>query len=697
MKRSCSLLTAGLLAGALFVSCMGSGEIEQRNAGFDDSAVGRFMRELGPEEMDVLLNDPEDPAEPGLYIDHLLYLVDRCSVDKMIDVVKRCGARRTLDLMSAIRRLGCNRPVDGYPLGKYDIPGSNSCSDCSLSDYNYLDAVARLIDGMTDAPKLARIINRESIEAADPATYGAYMEKLAFLIVYLDSPDKIIALVNGAIDARDIVFFIDQMDTDTVPPVSTADIVSGARFRGLGVVISLFRGITDPGKMHYLVNGARTAEGTGDDAAQAEYLRNKLLPIIAGGSDPADVWVLKLATMINTVTRMERLRSLICSLDAGDIPSVVELWTQCDSPGLPAPLENSIGTMARVVDGVEDPEKLVLIMGSVTPVNMAGLVNGVAAGSRLDDDGAPDAGTAGRKLSAVIDGTADTADLVFLMNGVSDFAAMADLMNALKEASAPKMALLLNGIAGANFWNPLAPASATGAGKLVNMIDNITSLQDTALLLDGVTDVSKLTDLVNLLDNSSLLVGFINAVIADANASMHDLTGLINSLDAQDIPKTARVIHDLAGTRDQLLASLIAPYLPDLTSGLGFGEMASLIAAIHDGEGAGRMAGLLSSLNPALFYRGGAISNREGLVRIIRGGVTYSGRAFPGLGSVHVAAMINGAESAQNLARVMNGVGVEMMAPMIGCGDRVGDADGDGVPPFDPDFRTPCAACGMGW
>ena len=692
-----SLVTACLLAGALFASCMGSGEMEQRNAGFDDSAVGRFMRELGPDEMDVLLNDPEDPAEPGLYIDHLLYLVDRCSVDKMIDVVKRCGARRTLDLMNAIRRLGCNRPVDGYPLGKYDIPGSNSCAECSLDDYNYLDAVARLVDGMTDAGKLALIINRESIEPVDPATYASYMEKLAFLIVYLESPEKIIALVNGAIDARDIVFFMDQMDAGTVPPVSTADIVSGAQLRGLGVVVSLFKGVTDPGKMHYLVNGARSTEGTDDDAAQVEYLRHKLLPVIAGGSDPADVWILKLTTMINTVTRMERLRSLLCTLDAGDIPSVVELWTQCDSPGLPAPQENSIGTMARVVDGVEDPSKLVQIMGDVTPANMAGLVNGVAAGSRLDDDGAPDAGAAGSKLAAVIDGTADTADLVFLMNGVSDFAAMADLMNALKVSSAPKMALLLNGIEGANFWNHLAPPSATGAGKLINMIDNITSLNDVALLLDGVSEVSKLTDLVNLIDNSSLLVGFINAVIADAHAGIQDLTGLMNSLGVDDIAKTARVIDDLAGTRDQLLASLVAPYQGDQSAGIGYAEMASLIGAIQDCDGAGRMAGLLASINPALHYQGALIPDREGFVRLIRGGVIYSGQAFPGLGPVHVAAMINGAESAQNLARVMNGVGVEMMAPLIGCGDRVGDPGGDGVPPFYPDFRTPCTACGMGW
>jgi hypothetical protein len=647
--------------------------------------------------MDVLLNDPEDPSEPGLYIDHLLYLVDRCSVDKMIDVVKRCGARRTLDLMSAIRRLGCNRPVDGYPLGRYDIPGTNSCTECSLDDYNYLDAVARLINGMTDAGKLALIINRESIEAADPAACAAYLEKLAFLIVYLNDPEKIIALVNGALDARDIVFFIDQMDTDTVPPVSTAEIVSGARMRGLGVIISLFHGIADPGKLHYLVNGARTCAGTGDDAAQVEYLRHKLLPVIAGGSDPADVWVLKLTTMINTVTRMERLRSLLCALDAGDIPSVVELWTQYDSPGNPAPLENSIGTMARVVDGVEDPSKLVQIMSGVTPGNMAGLVNGIAAGSRLGDDGAPDAGAAGRKLSSVIDGTADIGDLVFLMNGVSDFAAMADLMNALKVASAPKMAVLLNGIEGGNYWNPALPSSATGAGKLINMIDNITSLNDVALLLDGVFNVSKLSDLVNLIGNSSLLVGFINAVIADAKAGIDDLTGLINLLEPDDIAKTARVIDDLAGTRDQLLASLIAPYQGDFSSGLGCGEMASLIGAVQGGDGAGRMAGLLGSLNPSLHYRGTSITVREGLVRLIRGGVEYSGQAFPGLGAAHVAVMINGAESAQDLARVMNGVGVEMMAPMIGCGDRVGDPGGDGVPPFHPDFRTPCTACGMGW
>ncbi|TAL29582.1 MAG: hypothetical protein EPN93_21070 [Spirochaetes bacterium] len=695
MKRS--IAKPCILAALLFVSCMGTGDIEPMKSTMDDSAVGRFMRELGPGEMDVLLNDPNDPAEPGLPIDHLLYLIDKCSVDKMVEVVKRCGARKTLHLMSAIRRLGCNRPVAGYPLGRYDIPGTHRCADCGLDDYNYLDAVARLVDGMVNAGKLVSVINRLGLEYADPATDDAYMEKLAFLIVYLDDPVKIIALVNGVIDARDIVFFIDQMDAGTAPPVSTPDIVSGAQLRGLGVVVALFRGVVDPGKMHYLVNGARTVEGPGDDAAQIEYLRHKLLPVIAGGTDPTTTWIRKLSVMINGVTRMERLRSLMRSLAVADIPLVVDVWTRCDSPDLAPPHENSIGTMARVVDGVEDPAKLVTIMGGVTPAHMAGLVNGVAAGSRLDDDGNADAGAAGRKLAAVIDGTADIDDLVFVMNNVSAITAMADLMNALRVASAHKVSILLNDIEGPNSWNPLLGSSATGVGKLVNMIDNVTTLADTARLLDGVGDPAKLSGLINLIGNSSLLVGFINAVIADPRADIADLTGLINGLDLSDVPKTARIISDLNGTRDALMASLIAPYAADASAGLGHDHMAGLIHSIGALDEAGRLAGLLASLNPVLAYNGSSVTVREGLVRLMRAGVVYQGRAFPGLGSVHVAAMINSADGAADLAAVMNGTGIEMMVPMIGCGDRVGDPGGDGLPPFDPDFRTPCTACGMGW
>ncbi len=497
MMKPLKLMTSIVLAIALLSSCMGSGDIDDRASDFDDSAAGRFMREIGPDETDVLMKDPEDPLEPGLYIDHLLYLLDRCSIDRMIEVVQKCGARKTLDLLHAVRRLGCNRPVTGYPLGKYDIPAVNSCTDCPLEDYNYLDAVSRLINGMNDAGKLAMMINRESLDVPDPPGYGAFVEKLAYLIVYMDSPEKMIALVNGAIDARDIVYFVDMMDTDTVPPVSTADIVGGTRFRELGVIRLLFEGVNDPDKLHYLVNGARKLPGPGDDAAQIDYLRYKLIPIIAGGTDPVDVWVLKLSEMINGVQKMPRLRSLICELDTTEIPSVVELWTKCDSPDSLPPNENSIGTMARVVDGVEDPSKLVLLMGGVSPDNMAALVNGVASGSRNGDSGNPDARAAGMKLSAVIDGTADIGDMVFLVNSVSNFSAMCDLMNALKVASAPKMAVLLNDIVGINYWNPASPASATGAGKLVNMIDNITSLADTATLLDSVTDASKLSDLIN--------------------------------------------------------------------------------------------------------------------------------------------------------------------------------------------------------
>ncbi len=186
-------------------------------------------------------------------------------------------------------------------------------------------------------------------------------------------------------------------------------------------------------------------------------------------------------------------------------------------------------------------------------------------------------------------------------------------------------------------------------------------------------------------------------MIAEPQAGIDDLAGLLNTLKTGDISKTARILQDLGGTRDALMASLIAPCLADASSGMGYENMASLMSAISGLDEAGRLAILLGSLSPSLMYHGAPVSSREGLVRLIGTGVTYSGRSFPGLGSLHVAAMINDAASAGDLAYVMNGVGIEMMAPLIGCGDRVGDPGGDGVPPFLPDFRTPCSACGMGW
>ena len=43
-----------------FVFCLGRGDEPERTKDADDSLPGRFAREIGPGELDILLNNPED-------------------------------------------------------------------------------------------------------------------------------------------------------------------------------------------------------------------------------------------------------------------------------------------------------------------------------------------------------------------------------------------------------------------------------------------------------------------------------------------------------------------------------------------------------------------------------------------------------------------------------------------------------------
>jgi hypothetical protein len=371
----------------------------------------------------------------------------------------------------------------------------------------------------------------------------------------------------------------------------------------------------------------------------------------------------------------------------------------------PWPDNTAVITLIYMVENVADVSKLIGVIDDVTPANVTNLVNNVAAGSQWSDaqpvhtqGTVDDQQAAGKKLNNVIDGTDDVSDLVFVLNNVSNFSKMADLINTLMIASTPRMATLVNNITGANFWNSGAPASATGNGKLVNMIDNITNLSDVAALMDGITEALKLSDFINQVANSNLIVGLINAVIADPNAYTSDMVGLMNGIDrVNDIPKMARLVTDLNGAENALIAGLMAVYSSDATKGVGYGEMVTLMTNLADVDAAGSLATLITSLNPNVFYLGLPIAKKTGMVRLLRAGVLYGGQNFPGIGGAHTAVMMNGADDPIDLATLMNFIGIDQMVPMVGCGDRVGDAGGDGIPPFSPDFHTPCTACNMGW
>jgi len=164
-----------------------------------------------------------------------------------------------------------------------------------------------------------------------------------------------------------------------------------------------------------------------------------------------------------------------------------------------------------------------------------------------------------------------------------------------------------------------------------------------------------------------------------------------------DIPKMARLVTDLNGTNDALVAGLMGPYAADASKGVGYASMVTLMTNLTDAASAGKLATLILSLNPNVYYLGAPVTKKVGMVRLLRAGVLYGGQTFPGIGPAHTAVMMNGANDPASLAALMNSIGIDQMVPMVGCGDAVGDPGHDGVGPFDPDFHTPCTACNMGW
>jgi hypothetical protein len=161
----------------------------------------------------------------------------------------------------------------------------------------------------------------------------------------------------------------------------------------------------------------------------------------------------------------------------------------------------------------------------------------------------------------------------------------------------------------------------------------------------------------------------------------------MNGLALNDILKLSRLISDLNGSRDVLIARLLADYSAAADRGVGYQEMILLFSNLADTNAAGTLAGLMAGLNTSLTYNGNPVTSTVGMVRLLKAGVVYKDVTFPGLGGVHIATMMNGVTTVSNLAFLINYLGLEQMAPLVGCADKV----------EDPDFRTPCTAIKSGW
>jgi hypothetical protein len=466
-------------------------------------------------------------------------------------------------------------------------------------------------------------------------------------------------------------------------------------------------------RMRQLVDGQRIF---GNIGTQSVYI-GKLVQLVTA-LDNAKEGPLKVAELVDGVSNMDKMIDL--TYDVSVLANLANVINDVNKGSSPYPDNTAVITLIYMVEQIADISKMVAVIDNVTPANVASLVNNVAAGSQWSDaqpvhtqTNVDDTQAAGKKLNNVISGTTVIGNLIFVMNNVSDFGNMADLVNALSIASTPKMATLVNGITGANAWNAGTPSAATGQGKVVNMIDNITDLGAVATLIDDITNAAKLYGLINQVTNSSLMVSLVNAVIADANTvnvTISDMVSMMNGIAVADLPKLSSLVTCLNGARDQLVADLLAP-VSGRAQGTGYANMVTLMSSLNstdtapaDGiiDSAADLAAVMTGLNPNLIYLNGTVSMREGMVRLIvptvtEGGVLYLGQNFPGIGPVHLAVMMNRADDPSDLVALMNAIGLDNMIPMIGCGDAVGDPGHDGIGPFSPDFYTPCSAIGLGW
>ena len=240
-----------------------------------NEVLGKFARQVGEVELNILLKDPNDTTLPGMVVGDLLYILSKVNEDKLIRLVKGIGATYTLELILAIKRVGCARantvPVaSGYG---FDARSVASINTCKWNHFHLPNVMVQLLNGTTtqgmdtliDSVKhsyttqnLTCASNGSGFLAANQAlcpstTSGAaepdnnapydstvqhyaYFMKLAYIVAGFDAPTagdpnlasdpligpaKLYGLMNLTRDGRDMVFLLDSFDKNACPGVAS--------------------------------------------------------------------------------------------------------------------------------------------------------------------------------------------------------------------------------------------------------------------------------------------------------------------------------------------------------------------------------------------------------------------------------------------------------------------------------------------
>ncbi len=664
------------------------------------------------------VNDTEDLAETMDHTD---------SMTKMVATIN--GVTDANDLITTLNTMGT---AGGSKMGYV------------MTNAVDINALIYMINNIDDAAKMGQLIgymedsstwtgqvtgsqtwdvsNWSSNGNAQPSGVDSGVVRLTNIINGLATapgPAKLVTVMNNITD-KDSLNGFDEMKKMMmiIQDMTACGNVAASEENDM---VALMSGLADPGanaipctnmgqvmdnvsianitKMRQLVDGQRIFLNSG---SQATYL-TKLVELVTNLS-PASEGPLKVADLVDGVSDMDKIIDL--TYDVSVLANLSNIINNINKSSSAAPNHTAVRTMVVMLEGIADIQKMVYIIDNIsTPSNLSDLINGVAAGSQVDDLGAAHLDAAGEKLNNVIDGISTTpvdymADMVFIMDNVGDFGKMSQLINALKIASCAKMSTLVNNISNGEAneytYTPGVPYDAAKShGKLCNMIDHATDLNDMAILLDNITEAQKLSDFINLMSNSSLVVQLLNEVNSEPTSTAMDMAGLMENVALADISKLAAMVEAMLPAKYNLVAQLIAP-VSGVTQGVGSGTMATLISNLNDDTAAQNTATLLNGLNANLNYQGGTgnITAREGMVRFLNPvyaeGVQYwytpssAYVDFPGVGPIHVAVMMNGATTPADLIFLMNFLQLDELVVTTGCGDHV----------KNPDFSPACTAVG---
>ncbi len=237
-----------------------------------NEVLGKFARQVGEKELNILLKDPNDATLPGIPVGDLLYILSKVNEDKLIRLVKGITATTTLELILTIKRVGCTRYDAIFPGNNFDARSVASMNQCTWQHFHLPNVMVQLLNGANDQglQTLIDTVNHSytnlpcasnsgnlaanqplcpasTMVTTQPATTAAadtfntqpykvtidhysYLMKLAYIVVGFDTPTasdpnlsspnlvgptKLYNLMNLTLDGRDMAYLLDSFDSNT--------------------------------------------------------------------------------------------------------------------------------------------------------------------------------------------------------------------------------------------------------------------------------------------------------------------------------------------------------------------------------------------------------------------------------------------------------------------------------------------------